>query len=97
MRKTFRLFPSQSYVYVGGLPSWYSERSHQLAMPLVLLEPRLRGSVRMLRYRAATEGTTKSGKKRSRTKSREPGAAEAVQEMMAYKVSRLLFPGTSFQ
>ena len=60
-------------------------------MPLVLLEPRLRGSVRMLRYRAATEGTTKSGKKRSRTKSREPGAAEAVQEMMAYKVSRLLY------
>ena len=81
--------PVQSYVYVGGLPSWYSERSHQLAMPLVLLEPRLRGSVRMLRYRAATPDS----KKRSRTKggggrSREPGAAEAVQEMMAYKVRK---------
>ena len=42
---------SNSYVYVGGLPSWYETRLSSLALPTVTLEPRLKGSVRKLAYR----------------------------------------------
>ena len=44
---------STSYVYVGGLPSWYSDKIDALVLPTVLLEKRLRGAVRGLRYRDA--------------------------------------------
>lgn len=46
---------SNSYVFVGGLPSWYAEKSGKLVLPTVLLEPRLRGGVRKVRYRSAAQ------------------------------------------
>ena len=42
---------SNGYVFVGGLPSWYSEKMDSVVLPTTLLEPRLRGSVRSLKYR----------------------------------------------
>lgn len=42
---------SNGYVFVGGLPSWYSEKMDSVVLPTTLLEPRLRGSVRNLKYR----------------------------------------------
>jgi len=44
---------SNGYVFVGGLPSWYSEKMDSVVLPTTLLEPRLRGSVRNLKYRDA--------------------------------------------
>ena len=41
---------SNSYVFVGGLPSWYGEKMTSLVLPTVLLQPRLQGAVRNLRY-----------------------------------------------
>ena len=97
---------NQSYVYVGGLPSWYVDRSELLAQPLALLEPRLQGAVRNLRYRAAGapafgRSRDDDGRKRrkkgkdkkrgggggKRARADVVGRAEAVQEMMAYKVN----------
>ncbi len=52
---------NRSYVYVGGLPSWYADRSELLAQPLALLEPRLRGAVRNLRYSAAGSSSSDGG------------------------------------
>ena len=48
-----------SYVYVGGLPTWYygmhaheaDSRRPLLALPTALLEPRFRGAIRDLRYK----------------------------------------------
>ena len=42
---------SNGYVFVGGLPSWYSEKMDSVVLLTTLLEPRLRGSVRSLKYR----------------------------------------------
>ena len=42
---------SNGYVFVGGLPSWYSEKMDSVVLPTTLLEPRCRGSVRHLKYR----------------------------------------------
>ena len=42
---------SNGYVFVGGLPSWYSEKMDSVVLPTTLLEPRFRGSVRHLKYR----------------------------------------------
>ena len=42
---------SNGYVFVGGLPSWYAEKLDSVVLPTTLLEPRLRGSVRSLKYR----------------------------------------------
>ena len=39
-------FSSNSYVYVGGLPSWYATKLSSLALPSVVFEPRFRGAVR---------------------------------------------------
>ena len=42
---------TQGYVFVGGLPSWYSEKMDSVVLPTTLLEPRFRGSIRNLKYR----------------------------------------------
>jgi hypothetical protein len=42
---------SSSYVYVGGLPSWYGDKMSALVLPTVLLEKRFRGAVRDLKYK----------------------------------------------
>ncbi len=44
-----------SYVYVGGLPSWFSTKLSNLALPSVVFEPRFRGAVRNVVY--ADEGS----------------------------------------
>ena len=69
-----------SYVYVGGLPTWYygmqagggaagdSRSRPLLALPTALLEPRFRGAVRDLRYKDVVSRQV------------------TVQDMVAYKV-----------
>ena len=39
-----------SYVYVGGLPPWYSGKLKNLALPSVMFEPRFRGEIRNVIY-----------------------------------------------
>ena len=46
----FGNFTTNSYVYVGGLPSWYSTKLSMLALPSVVFEPRFRGSIRNILY-----------------------------------------------
>ena len=76
MRYPVREGNFSSYVYVGGLPTWYyggrgdSKDSPLLSLPTALLEPRFRGAVRDLRYRDAVSGRL------------------TVQDMVAYKVSQ---------
>ena len=38
---------ANSYVYIGGLPPWYSGKLTSLALPSVVFEPRLQGEVSM--------------------------------------------------
>ena len=64
-----------SYVYVGGLPTWYygmhahaDSRRPLLALPTALLEPRFRGAIRDLRYKDVVSRQV------------------TVQDMVAYKV-----------
>ena len=69
---------SNSYVFVGGLPSFFGmsgtgPNAKRVALPLVLLEPRLKGKVRGLKYRDIVHRT------------------ETPQKMMAYKVCILMF------
>ena len=45
-----------SYVYIGGLPPWYSSKLKNLALPSVVLEPRLRGEVRNVIYSNGEDG-----------------------------------------
>ena len=67
-----------SYVYVGGLPTWYygmhaheaDSRRPLLALPTALLEPRFRGAIRDLRYKDVVSRQV------------------TVQDMVAYKVSQ---------
>lgn len=62
---------SNSFVYVGGLPAWYSGEKAEtlLSLPTVLLEPRLRGGIRRLKYRDAAGDQVRN------------------QKMMAFRVS----------
>ena len=46
----FGNYSTNSYVYMGGLPSWYSTKLSSLALPSVVFEPRFRGSIRNLLY-----------------------------------------------
>ena len=39
-----------SYVYIGGLPPWYSGKLKNLALPSVVFEPRFRGEIRNVIY-----------------------------------------------
>lgn len=41
-----RNFSGNSFVYVGGLPSFYSTKLSSLALPSAVFEPRFRGSIR---------------------------------------------------
>ena len=71
-------FSANSFVYVGGLPSFYSTKLSSLALPSAVFEPRFRGSIRNIVY-----ADDESGRPRR-------------QEVMAYKVSSLLFCKMSF-
>ena len=46
----FGNFTTNSYVYVGGLPSWYGTKLSMLALPSVVFEPRFKGSIRNILY-----------------------------------------------
>ena len=46
----FGNFTTNSYVYVGGLPSWFTTKLSSLALPSVVFEPRFRGAIRNLIY-----------------------------------------------
>ncbi|KAH7942543.1 hypothetical protein HPB49_025033 [Dermacentor silvarum] len=47
---TWATIPSNSFVYVGGVPSWYGAKLAALSLPTVFFEPRLRGAVRNVVY-----------------------------------------------
>jgi len=51
---------TNSYVFVGGLPSWYNEKQESVVLTTVLLEPRYRGSIRKLKYRDTRNEQVKS-------------------------------------
>ena len=42
----FGNFTTNSYIYMGGLPSWYTTKLSSLALPSVVFEPRFRGGIR---------------------------------------------------
>nr|XP_036217240.1 neurexin-1 isoform X2 [Bactrocera oleae] len=46
----FGKFATNSDVYVGGMPNWYSTKLALLALPSVIFEPRFRGAIRSLVY-----------------------------------------------
>ena len=78
MRYPVREGNFSSYVYVGGLPTWYYGMQHAdsrqqqrplLALPTALLEPRFRGAIKDLRYEDVVSRQV------------------TVQDMVAYKVS----------
>ena len=48
-----------SYVYVGGLPPWYSSKLKNLALPSVVFEPRFRGEVRNVIYSDRDDGAVR--------------------------------------
>lgn len=41
---------TNSFVYLGGVPSWYGAKLAALSLPTVFFEPRLRGAVRNVVY-----------------------------------------------
>lgn len=47
---SFGSYATNSPVYIGGLPAWYSGELTRLALPSVLFEPRYRGDLRNLIY-----------------------------------------------
>lgn len=55
----FGKFASNSDVYVGGMPNWYSSKLALLALPSVIFEPRFRGAIRNLVYADQPGGTTR--------------------------------------
>lgn len=46
----FGKFATNSDIFVGGMPNWYTTKLALLALPSVIFEPRFRGSVRNLVY-----------------------------------------------
>ncbi|XP_034662906.1 neurexin-1 isoform X2 [Drosophila subobscura] len=55
----FGKFASNSDVYVGGMPNWYSSKLALLALPSVIFEPRFRGAIRNLVYADQPGGSTR--------------------------------------
>ncbi|KAH8306323.1 hypothetical protein KR018_007569 [Drosophila ironensis] len=55
----FGKFASNSDVYVGGMPNWYSTKLALLALPSVIFEPRFRGNIRNLVYADQPGGATR--------------------------------------
>ena len=79
---------SNSYVFVGGLPSWYGgdvAGLENVVLPTVLLEPRFRGAIRNLAYQDArvNDNTALNSPYSISRKSRLP-----LQDHIAYKVSK---------
>ncbi|XP_050341171.1 neurexin-1 isoform X3 [Bactrocera neohumeralis] len=55
----FGKFATNSDVYVGGMPNWYSTKLALLALPSVIFEPRFRGAIRNLVYADQPGGATR--------------------------------------
>ncbi|XP_067618490.1 neurexin 1 isoform X1 [Eurosta solidaginis] len=55
----FGKFATNSDVYVGGMPNWYSTKLALLALPSVIFEPRFRGAIRNLVYADQPGGPTR--------------------------------------
>ncbi|XP_030369274.1 neurexin-1 isoform X3 [Scaptodrosophila lebanonensis] len=55
----FGKFATNSDVYVGGMPNWYSSKLALLALPSVIFEPRFRGAIRNLVYADQPGGSTR--------------------------------------
>jgi len=55
----FGNFTTNSYVYIGGLPTWYNTRLSMLALPSVVFEPRFKGSIRNIMYAHDESGNPK--------------------------------------
>ncbi|KAL9901022.1 neurexin 1 isoform 4-T10 [Glossina fuscipes fuscipes] len=55
----FGKFTTNSDVFVGGMPNWYSTKLALLALPSVIFEPRFRGSIRNLVYADQPGGQTR--------------------------------------
>ncbi|XP_054713514.1 neurexin-1-like [Uloborus diversus] len=51
----FGNYTSNSFVYIGGIPSWYSAKLTQMSLPSVFFEPHFKGSIRAVVY-ASEEG-----------------------------------------
>ncbi|XP_067134301.1 neurexin 1-like isoform X3 [Centruroides vittatus] len=54
----FGNYTTNSFVYFGGMPSWYSSKPNLLALPSVLFEPTFKGSIKNVVY-ASEEGLAK--------------------------------------
>ena len=52
----FGNYTTNSYVYMGGLPSWYTTKLSSLALPSVVFEPRFRGGIRNVVFADDTSG-----------------------------------------
>ena len=50
---------TNSYVYIGGLPPWYSNKLTSLALPSVVFEPRYQGEVRNIIYPDDEDGVAR--------------------------------------
>ncbi|XP_071747001.1 neurexin 1 isoform X2 [Lepeophtheirus salmonis] len=44
---------SNSFLYIGGLPTWYREKFDILTLPTVILEPRFRGEISDIKFKDA--------------------------------------------
>ena len=82
----FGNFTTNSYVYVGGLPSWYGTKLSMLALPSVVFEPRFRGSIRNILY-----ADDDSGKPR-----RQEVMAYKVRKKLAINISSFSFHSVMF-
>ena len=76
---------TNSYVFVGGLPSWYGgdvAGLENVVLPTVLLEPRYRGAIKNLAYKDARINDNTALNNIYSISRRNP-----VQDLTAYKVS----------
>ena len=82
---------TNSYVFVGGLPSWYGgdvAGLENVVLPTVLLEPRFRGAIRNLAYKDARDNDNTALNNLFSVTRRN---ALPLQDLTAYKVRAYYF------
>ncbi|CAM1325516.1 NRXN2 (predicted) [Pycnogonum litorale] len=57
--QNFGNFSTNGFVYVGGIPSYYSSKLSHLALPSVVFEPRFRGNIRNVVYASEENGLSR--------------------------------------
>lgn len=75
----FGKFATNSDIFVGGMPNWYTTKLALLALPSVIFEPRFRGSVRNLVY------TDQPGVLPRRQEMRQPRDVKVIQDLFSSK------------